>query len=359
MYRNTNTTTTGIKSKNKSTSRYPNGTAELIESNHTAVYRYEWLKLIMKLYQYTDKVEWKKRGYNLDENGNDTIECPTNNIPWLLKDPDHSAYLPQLIQVFNTNITSKESSKSNSLKCDSNGLKLIFSHRNPTDIIASMTKLFFIFCMMDAIPNTPGTSAKEWGIEDNRRIQRYINGIINFTKYQDTTNDNENNGNTNNNSYSITNKRENDNDTDNEEDDDEEDDDNGNGTISTTTRRRRSKNDPFRFQFVRNGDNNNDNNTIPLPLIPKNRIDFHFLDLVTNIPGAIETIYQQFGYGDNTTTTTTPIITTNEARTAFRLYLKQNHREKHGNQQHRLLSQLSLTENDIQNQEYNKLFLNI
>ena len=38
MYRNT-TTTTGIKSKNKSTSRYPNGTAELIESNHTAVYR--------------------------------------------------------------------------------------------------------------------------------------------------------------------------------------------------------------------------------------------------------------------------------------------------------------------------------
>lgn len=297
LYRNINGCSNG---------RHTLGINELIESNDTALYRYEWTKLIMKIYQYNDKKEWFERGYSVGKNG-ESIDCPTNNIPWLMKDPDHSAYLPQLIKVFGC----QSSVTNNSIPCEP---KLIFSHRNPTDIIASVTKVFVIFCMMDALPATPGTSAEEWGVEDNRRIQRYINGIASFTK--DKTN-----------SKSITNKREHDN------------DDGEDGESAST--QQRSNDDPFAFQFVRNGDD------VPTNGFIRNRIDIHFLDLVTNIPGAIEIIYKQFGYTQ----------VTDDARSAFKLYLKDNHRDKHGNQKHRLLSQLSLEEDDVNNVVYNKLIL--
>ncbi len=164
----------------------PEGMSKL-ESKEVAKYRYAWLAMVMKLYQYTDKVEWETRkkeamsgehGEGGTSNAVDeesplstpsqmTYEgpCPTEHLPWLMKDPNHSAYLPELLEQFPD-------------------AKFIFTHRAPGEIVPSMAKLFVIFTSVDFIPYSPGTSSKEWGIETNRRMKHYCDGLVDFTKSQ-------------------------------------------------------------------------------------------------------------------------------------------------------------------------------
>ncbi len=157
------------------------GTMSKLESKEVAKYRYAWLAMAMKLYQYTDKAEWEKRktsSLSIGEEGAVTNEetplssqkyegsCPTENLPWLMKDPNHSAYLPELLEQFPD-------------------AKFIFTHRAPGEIIPSMAKLFVIFSSVDFIPFTPGTSSKEWGVETNARMKQLCDGLVAFTKSQD------------------------------------------------------------------------------------------------------------------------------------------------------------------------------
>jgi len=168
--------------QNRST---PEGMSKL-ESKEVAKYRYAWLAMVMKLYQYTDKIEWETRketAASVGEGGVTTNAvdeetplsspsqvyyegpCPTEHIPWLMKDPNHSAYLPELLERFPDS-------------------KFIFTHRAPGEIVPSMAKLFVIFTSVDFIPYAQGTSSKEWGVETNRRMKHYCDGLVNFTKSQ-------------------------------------------------------------------------------------------------------------------------------------------------------------------------------
>lgn len=72
------------------------------------------------------------------------IPCPTTKLSWLFKDTNIFAYLPQLLQELGPHL-----------------YKYIQSHRDPYDLIISTTKVFLIFCIMDAVPGVPGTSGKE------------------------------------------------------------------------------------------------------------------------------------------------------------------------------------------------------
>lgn len=136
---------------------------DTIESAHVAKYRYAWLSMIMKIYQYNDRIEWERRKYTEGRSFLREYSRPSLNVPWLMKDPNHSAYLPELISEFPD-------------------AKLIFTHRHPADVIPSLAKLFVVFTAPEVIPGTPGSSAKEWGEETLRRIK--LNGIVEFTEAQ-------------------------------------------------------------------------------------------------------------------------------------------------------------------------------
>jgi len=154
-----------------------------IEGKDVANYRYAWLAMIMRIYQTVDKFGWEQRkqqqqSTSLEERmGEDTPlaapaaqghydgPCPTEHLPWLMKDPNHSAYLPELLQVFPD-------------------AKFVFTHRAPADIVPSMAKLFVCFCSVEHIPGAPGTTAREWGQEVLRRTKHYLDGMVDFTKQQ-------------------------------------------------------------------------------------------------------------------------------------------------------------------------------
>ena len=139
--------------------------------------------MIMRLYQHVDKAEWeRKRVENATTGLNENIftdnvttmksedflyngPCPTENLPWLMKDPNHTAYLPELLNEFPD-------------------AKFIFTHRPPGDIVASMAKLFLILTSVEFTPYAPGTTSKEWGMETNLRTKHYIDGLVEFTKSQ-------------------------------------------------------------------------------------------------------------------------------------------------------------------------------
>lgn len=127
-----------------------------IETKEVAKYRYAWLSMVMKIHQHVDRQKWSSR---TDSSG----PCPTENLPWLLKDPNHSAYLPELVEVFPD-------------------AKIVFSHRPPGDIVASMAKLFVVFVSVDFQPRAPGTTSAEWGAETKRRLEHYSDGLVEFTK---------------------------------------------------------------------------------------------------------------------------------------------------------------------------------
>jgi len=140
---------------------------DTIESIHVAKYRYAWLSMIMKIYQYNDKIEWERRKHTEGRSFLREYSRPSMVLPWLMKDPNHSAYLTELISEFPD-------------------AKLIFTHRHPADVIPSLAKLFVVFTAPEVIPGTPGSSAKEWGEETLRRIK--LNGIVEFTEAQNNNN---------------------------------------------------------------------------------------------------------------------------------------------------------------------------
>ncbi len=150
----------------------PEGQSKL-ESKEVAKYRYAWLSMIMRLYQHVDKDEWEKRKNLVDKEGENVPlksdvyngSCPTESLPWLMKDPNHAAYLPELLSQFPD-------------------AKFIFTHRHPGEIIPSMAKLFCILTSVEFKPYAEGTTSKEWGIECTLRMNHYCNGLVEFTKSQ-------------------------------------------------------------------------------------------------------------------------------------------------------------------------------
>lgn len=151
----------------------PGGISRL-ESKELAEYRYAWLEMVMKIYQKVDNMEWAKRHereleLTADEESPllsvDAVaaECPTKDLPWLMKDPNHSAFLPELIGRFPD-------------------AKLIFSHRPPEQIVTSMAKLFVVLVSVEQIPGSPASLSKAWGQEALLRMHQYCDGMVDFTK---------------------------------------------------------------------------------------------------------------------------------------------------------------------------------
>jgi len=179
-----------------------------------------------------------------------------------MKDPNHSAYLPELLEQFPD-------------------AKLIFTHRNPGEVVPSLAKLFVMFTSPDFIPGSEGTSAKEWGEETLKRMNHYSGGLVDFTRDQNN--------------------------------------------IQSSS--------PYSFPSRSS----------------TSRIDLSFADVRWDVPGAIEKIYEHF-YPDE------PHLS-NVAKRAFKTYLEQNEREKHGNQR-RSLEDFHLSKDDVAFSEYNEMFLN-
>lgn len=119
------------------------GSVSPLESVEMAEYRYAFLELAMKIFQSVDDPSAEPR-------------------PWLMKDPNHAAYLPQLTERFPD-------------------ARLIFAHRSPKDITASLAKLFVVFSSAMMMPGSPGTSSGEWGQETVKRMDGYVMGVVNFT----------------------------------------------------------------------------------------------------------------------------------------------------------------------------------
>lgn len=238
----------------------PVGGESRLESKELARHKYAWLKLMMQLHQHIDQTEWQKQQY----------DGPCPNHPWLLKDPIHSAYLPELLETFPD-------------------ARLIFTHRPPSEVVPSFTKLGILVISSDFLPGVPGSSSKDLAAAAVKRVEFFVNGIVEFTKQHDE-----------------------------------------------------SKDDPLAFQKVGKE-----------PIISANtdrhqRIDLGFRDVMNDVPGTIDIIYEYF-FG------TKP---TKEAKDKFDLYLKENEREKVGNQPRSLEDfDLTLEELNEKYREYNDLFL--
>ena len=148
--------------RNKVKNKDDDGSWGNVESDEVAEYRYAWLAMIMKIYQWIDKDEWKQR-HNSGDGVLQNNEHPTSGMPWIMKDPNHAPRLNELLAQFPD-------------------AKFIFIHRNPADIVTSLAKLYAVFISMDFIPGSRGSSAKELGEEAVLRTKYYSNGIIGFTR---------------------------------------------------------------------------------------------------------------------------------------------------------------------------------
>ncbi|CAB9522760.1 expressed unknown protein [Seminavis robusta] len=135
--------------------QYPEGMSPL-ESKQMAKYKYTWIKMMMQLHQCIDKSTWP------DSNN---MPCPDH--PWLLKDPNHTAYLPELLEVFPD-------------------ARLIFTHRPPAEIVPSMAKTWVLVVLPEFVPGNPGSSSAEIGAEVVTRAKHYADGIVSFTQAQST-----------------------------------------------------------------------------------------------------------------------------------------------------------------------------
>jgi hypothetical protein len=128
----------------------PGGISPL-ESSETAKYRFAFLDLVMRIYQSIEPENNKTAGQS--------------DKPWLMKDPNHAAHLPELLAQFPD-------------------AKLVFAHRPPLEIVASLAKLFVVFSSTHHIAGAPGTTSKEWGGEAVQRMTGYLQGPVDFTKAQ-------------------------------------------------------------------------------------------------------------------------------------------------------------------------------
>ena len=136
---------------------YPHARVSEIESLDQARYRIAWLELLMKVYQHVDKVEWRKLHGN--------VPSPTENLPWVLKDPNNSAYLTQLVERFPD-------------------IKFVFIHRRVEQILPSLTKLFQISNSVHHVAGALETTNKRCGREIIIRLKSYLDSIEHFTASQ-------------------------------------------------------------------------------------------------------------------------------------------------------------------------------
>ncbi|EDZ93639.1 MAG: sulfotransferase [Limnospira sp. PMC 1291.21] len=113
-----------------------------LESAELAAYRYAWLDMVMRIHQ--------------------TLE-PDSDKTWLMKDPNHTAFLPQLRQQFPD-------------------ARFIFTHRPPREILPSMAKLFVVFTCIFVEPGAPGTTSAEWGQYALEKTNFFLSGIVDYTK---------------------------------------------------------------------------------------------------------------------------------------------------------------------------------
>jgi hypothetical protein len=128
--------------------------------------------MVMRIYQHKDKAWFDNHGSTEEIKGygsTDDMErgnraaASVDSRPWLMKDPNHAAYLPELTQQFPD-------------------AKLIFTHRSPAHIVPSMAKLFLCFTSVQHIPGARGTTSEEWGQEVVLRMQHYCQGLVNFAE---------------------------------------------------------------------------------------------------------------------------------------------------------------------------------
>jgi len=101
-----------------------------LESSENATYRYAWLDLVMRVYQHAERESSSAGLKACEARSSGELSQPllgsvpvVSEKPWLMKDPNHSKHLPELLAQFPD-------------------AKLIFTHRPPKDIIASLAKLF-------------------------------------------------------------------------------------------------------------------------------------------------------------------------------------------------------------------------
>ena len=140
----------------------PGGMSKL-EGKEVAKYRYAWLSMVMRIHQYVDEVQWEAKEGS-------SGPYPSRKLPWLMKDPNHSAYLPELMEEFPD-------------------ARLVFTHRSPAEIVPSLAKLMVIFNSVHYIPGSPCSTSAEMGAETVKRMQHYANGFVSFTKAQSESSD--------------------------------------------------------------------------------------------------------------------------------------------------------------------------
>jgi len=132
---------------------------ESLYSKENATYRYAWIDLVLRIYQHAERTNGNK--------GNGQ-QITNENIPWLLKDPRHAFYLPEIIKQFPD-------------------AKLIFTHRPPRKLIPSTAKLLLCNTCMLKTPGATGTSSKEWGKEVLWFTELCCESLVTFTEKQEGT----------------------------------------------------------------------------------------------------------------------------------------------------------------------------
>jgi hypothetical protein len=181
-----------------------------------------------------------------------------------------------------------------------------------------MAKLFVVFASPQHIPYAPGTTAKEWGVEAIRRMDGYVQGLLEFTHNQVG----------------------------------------GLPVCSVQTVYYRSIHcswlaltfllpSLFVHLWIINVHNQTNGSALAMGSDAGRRIDFQFQALVKDVPAAIAEIYSRFGGA----------APTKEALDSFNAYLEQYARHKTGKQS-RKLGDFGLTEADLAHwAEHDALFL--
>jgi len=129
-----------------------NGGVSPLNSKECARYRYAWIDMILRIYQHFERKDLPSKNEKTEE-----------YLPWLMKDPRHTSFLPELLSQFPD-------------------AKLIFTHRLPVDLFPSVTKLLICNTCTFHTPGSIGTTSEEWGKEILIRTKFLCDSLISFTK---------------------------------------------------------------------------------------------------------------------------------------------------------------------------------
>ena len=132
-----------------------NNGASPLNTKQNAKYRYAWIDMILRIYQHAEtKLE--------DNNRIQSRKNQTEYKPWLMKDPRHASFLPELLSQFPD-------------------AKLIFTHRPPAALFPSVAKLLICNTCTFHIPGALGTTSEEWGKEILLRTEQLCKSLVSFT----------------------------------------------------------------------------------------------------------------------------------------------------------------------------------